>query len=114
MKKLILMVLLLFPCLAFANIGDTMQQSVRRYGKPVNRNGNLYIFHKKGWIISEWFDPSTGYAATITYCKFQGVIERAETDTIMEVNLPAKYCDGEQWILTADNSNDASKLYSRV
>jgi hypothetical protein len=80
--------LVIVPVVAFANIGDTREQAVARYGKPDSVVGNLVHYHSKGWIIAEWYDAN-GLSGMISYAKANGKITKSENDAFCWVNLPA-------------------------
>src|SRR6516164_8618436 len=110
-KILLLAAVAAFPVLAQANIGDSMQQSVKRYGAPTGHTGNLYYYHTTDWVIQEWFDPGLHTAQAIWYLKYAGDFTRAQTDRIMEVNLPAYLVDESQWTESTEVNSESGRVW---
>jgi hypothetical protein len=82
---------------ARANLGDTMQQSVQRYGIPtvVSYDGpNSYGFRDDGWDIYEYFD-SEDVCTRIEYCHSPSSTGAAveftelELSNLLAFNLPS-------------------------
>ena len=55
------------PLIAQANIGDTLEQSIARYGQPTGHQEHFYDWRNNSWWIIEWLDPETGKTEYIMY-----------------------------------------------
>ena len=74
MKKTVLTLTALASLLAsaHANLGDTRDDAIRRYGEPVvTNNEGLPIYQKNGWRIVQGYNPP-GYCYWVTYIKLDG------------------------------------------
>ena len=90
MIKTLIAIALLAPSLAFANLGDTHEQSNARYGKTFVNEGftglSTYAPRGKGWIIYEWFNEN-GIVEAITYYQVSGSpISQKQMDAFVRVN----------------------------
>ena len=87
--KILLVFLLTTPALAFARLGETLQESIAKYGKPSGYTAD----GKPHWAIDPWhvweeFD-ATGRSNLIGYIRTDGrPITADEASKIDKVNLP--------------------------
>jgi hypothetical protein len=87
---------------AHAELGETKQQSAKRYGKPVSSAGHVLYYKHKGYIIAQWFNPSD-LCEVVCYFKLQGNISQAESDRMGAANLPS-YMHRDDWIEQPDQT----------
>jgi hypothetical protein len=72
MKKLMALIAFL-PTLAFANLGDTREQSNSRYGEPIPiEHTSLVFYYTPDWLIMEWFNKKE-IVESITYYRRDGL-----------------------------------------
>jgi hypothetical protein len=75
---------------AFANLGDTHQQSAARYGKTYRNDGftglSIYAPLGKGWMIYEWYNEN-GIVESIMYYQANGKrITQKQCDQLTDAN----------------------------
>jgi hypothetical protein len=101
MRKLILSLTALgsLTTTVFANLGETLHQSIERYGQqPYQVLGNRSSFAFNGWWIQEWVNPDTGIVDAIWYTKADGPPTLGEVYWIVNANLPPEDHDKDQWV----------------
>ena len=96
MKKLILSLTALASLTmansAFANLGDTKAESIKRYGEITSAEGNWIYFTGEVWKISEWINPNNGLVEAIAWQNLKGAaITLEQMQWIEKTNLPSKY-----------------------
>jgi hypothetical protein len=112
-KFLLASMVLLMPVAAFANLGDTPEQSTARYGaEPITVNHHSRSWQTSGWIVTEWFGPA-GKAEIIWCTKYedQTPTNKQIADAINS-NTPRHYHSGQQWILDQNYANPANIVRS--
>jgi hypothetical protein len=95
MEKLLIMCMCV-PTLAFALLGETKQQSLKRYGKPFSAAGNVLYYKASGYVIAEWFNPN-GVCELINYMKLQGPLTKQAMTKLGAANLPSSIKE-KDWI----------------
>jgi hypothetical protein len=86
-RYIILGALLVSAITAHANLGDTLAQSAKRYGKPWSTKGDRVYYDTHAWYIDERFN-SAGYAVEVSYTKKNGEISTEEAKQFANVNVP--------------------------
>jgi hypothetical protein len=83
---------------AHANIGDTEQQSVQKYGNPTSTDGSFESFKTDGWMIAAYFDVNR-ICQSIEYVKLDGSdITRPEADKIDFANIDQGTLQKHRWV----------------
>jgi hypothetical protein len=106
MIKTLIAIALLAPSLAFANLGDTHEQSTARYGKTFFNGGftglSTYAPKGKGWIIYEWFNEN-GIVECIAYYQVSGSrINQSQMDQLM---ITVNGIHANRWDIVSDDAS---------
>jgi hypothetical protein len=115
MKKtlLILTAALGLTISAHANLGETKAETVERYGRIDDSQGNWIRFNRQSWVINEWINPDSGLVEIIDFIK-NSVIEKQETDKILSQNLLPEYLDTSAWIKLPEERSENAMSGSHI
>jgi hypothetical protein len=84
---------------AFANLGDTISQSIDRFGNATSTNGNWIYFKNEKWAVSEWINPENKFVEYIIWTRLGNIaLSTNEMMNIQKRNLPAKYQTDNLWV----------------
>jgi hypothetical protein len=102
MKSLLIFLSIVPFLAAYANLGETVQDSYAHYGQPINHQGNTYAFRIGKWTIFEWVNPSTAKVAAIEYMlNYQDTkIGEAGYNELTGENIPGSYASDSMWNVT--------------
>jgi hypothetical protein len=105
MKKIILSLtplasLIMASTPAFANLGDTKAQSIRRYGEISYSDGNWLCFQFVHWQLKEWVNPDNSLVELVVWTKKEvRPMTEAQMNAISEDNLPSEYRNEDRtWV----------------
>jgi len=97
----------------WANLSDTLEQSIARYGQPISVRGVIYAFKIDTFEIEEIISQGKGATREVVWKPDRAALSESEKEAVLQANAgTGKWrSENQHWVRTSDLGIDAVAMY---